>query len=117
VLICNAGIYWFPQLELAEGLEKQFVVNHLGHFILVNRLLDKVKSARQGRIVVVGSGPYAEAPEAGIEFDNLSGQRYYDFRKMYGQSKLANGLFVRTGLSPGKNPRDSECARSRLGHD
>jgi NAD(P)-dependent dehydrogenase (short-subunit alcohol dehydrogenase family) len=95
MLICNAGVYGLPKLELAEGLEKQFVVNHLSHFLLVHRLLDRVKSAPQGRVVVVGSDAYKNAPEAGIEFDNLSGQRYYDTDKSYGQSKLANGLFVR----------------------
>ncbi len=95
VLICNAGVYGLPKLELVNGLEKQFVINHLGHFILVNRLLDRVESARQGRVVMVGSSAHKGAPEAGIEFDNLAGQRYYDTWKMYGQSKLANGLFAR----------------------
>jgi WW domain-containing oxidoreductase len=95
MLICNAGVYLLPQLELAEGLEKQFVVNHLSHFLLVNLLLDCVKSANQGRVVVVGSGAYTLAPVEGIDFNNLSGQRYYDPVKMYGQSKLANGLFAR----------------------
>lgn len=95
VLICNAGVYLVPQLQLAEGLELQFVVNHLSHFLLVNRLLDRVKSAKQGRVVVVGSESYAQAPEGGIDFDNLSGQKGYDSDQMYGQSKLANGLFAR----------------------
>jgi len=96
ILICNAGVYSLPKLELAEGLEKQFVINHLSHFILVNRLLGLVQSAPRGRIVVVASAAaYVHAPEAGIEFDNLSGQRYYDAGKMYGQSKLANVLFAR----------------------
>jgi NAD(P)-dependent dehydrogenase (short-subunit alcohol dehydrogenase family) len=82
-----------PQLEKVYGLEKQFAVNHLGHFVLVNRLLPQVIAAPQGRVVVVSSGGYQWAPAAGIEFDNLSGERDYDPNKMYGQSKLANGLF------------------------
>ncbi len=94
-LICNAGIMELPQLETVRGLEKQFVTNHLGHFILVNRLLGRVVAAPQGRIVVVSSGSYRRAPAAGIEFDNLSGDRGYDPAAAYGQSKLANGLFVR----------------------
>jgi NAD(P)-dependent dehydrogenase (short-subunit alcohol dehydrogenase family) len=93
VLICNAGIN-LQRLEQVNGIEKDFVVNHLGHFILVNRLLSLVRSAPQGRIIVVGSGASFYAPAAGIEFDNLSGERDYDFMKMYGQSKLANGLFA-----------------------
>lgn len=93
MLVCNAGIMALPQLEQVYGLEKQFAVNHLGHFVLVNRLLPQVIAAPQGRVVVVSSGGYQWAPAAGIEFDNLSGERDYDPNKMYGQSKLANGLF------------------------
>lgn len=92
-LICNAGIMALPQLEQVNGLEKQFAVNHLGHFLLVNRLLPQVKAAPQGRVVHVSSLGYRWAPPSGIEFDNLSGERDYQPNKMYGQSKLANGLF------------------------
>ena len=93
MFICNAGIN-LQRLEQVNGIEKDFVVNHLGHFILINRLSGLVKEAHQGRIVVVGSGASVYA-SAGIEFDNLSGERDYDFMRMYGQSKLANGLFGR----------------------
>lgn len=93
MLICNAGIMALPKPEQVYGLDKQFVVNHLGHFILVHRLLDQVKAAAQGRVVAVSSLGYRWAPPAGIEFDNLSGSAGYEPNKMYGQSKLANGLF------------------------
>jgi NAD(P)-dependent dehydrogenase (short-subunit alcohol dehydrogenase family) len=95
MLICNAGIMALPQLEQVRGLEKQFVTNHLGHFLLVNKLLPRVTAAPQGRVVVVSSLGYRWAPPTGIEFDNLSGVRGYEPNKMYGQSKLANGLFSR----------------------
>lgn len=95
-LICNAGVMEIPALEQVRGIEKHFVVNHLGHFLLVNRLLPQVTAAPQGRIVVVSSGSsYRDAPESGIEFDNLSGERGYEPRRAYGQSKLANVLFAR----------------------
>lgn len=94
MLICNAGIMALPKLEQVYGLEKQFVVNHLGHFILANRLLPQVKAAAQGRIVVVSSYGYVWAPPAGIELDNLGGERGYEPNRMYGQSKLANALFA-----------------------
>jgi len=95
MLICNAGIMELPQLEQVNNIEKQFVVNHLGHFILVNRLLPQVVAARQGRVVVVSSGAaIRSAPPAGIEFDNLSGESGYDPGRAYGQSKLANVLFT-----------------------
>ena len=90
VLICNAGML-LMELQQARGMEIQFVVNHLGHFILTNRLLDRVTAAPQGRVVVVGSVAHRQAPPGGIQFDNLSGQGWE--RQSYGHSKLANGLF------------------------
>ncbi|MCE7901350.1 MAG: SDR family NAD(P)-dependent oxidoreductase [Gammaproteobacteria bacterium PRO9] len=95
MLILNAGIMALPHLEQVYGLEKQFVTNHLGHFIVGNRLMPQVRAAAQGRVVVLTSLGYKWAPKAGIEFDNLSGERNYDPDKMYGQSKLANHLYVR----------------------
>ena len=95
MLILNAGIMALPELEQVNGLEKQFVTNHLGHFIVGNRLLPQVQAAAQGRVVVLTSSGYQWAPAAGIEFDNLSGERDYNPNKMYGQSKLANHLYVR----------------------
>lgn len=89
-LVCNAGVL-LTELQQVRGLETQFVVNHLGHFILVNRLLDLVTAAPQGRVVVVGSMAHAQVPPGGIQFDNLSGQGWE--RQAYGHSKLANGLF------------------------
>jgi NAD(P)-dependent dehydrogenase (short-subunit alcohol dehydrogenase family) len=89
-LVCNAGVL-LMQLEQVRGLETQFVVNHLGHFILVHRLLDRVTAAPQGRVVVVGSTAHRQPPPGGIQFDNLSGQGWE--RQAYAHSKLANGLF------------------------
>ncbi len=90
MLILNAGIV-LDKWEQVYGLEKQFVVNHLGHFLLTNRLLDRVKAARQGRVVVVGSGNHRDPPPGGIQFDDLSGKDW--FGRGYHHSKLANGLF------------------------
>jgi NAD(P)-dependent dehydrogenase (short-subunit alcohol dehydrogenase family) len=89
-LVCNAGVL-LTDLQQVRGLEMQFVVNHLGHFILANRLLDRVTAAPQGRVVVVGSVAHQGAPPGGIQFDNLSGKGWE--RQAYGHSKLANGLF------------------------
>jgi NAD(P)-dependent dehydrogenase (short-subunit alcohol dehydrogenase family) len=94
MLILNAGIMALPELEQVDGVERQFFVNHLGHFALTVELLERVKAAPAGRIVVLSSSGHQWAPEGGIEFDNLSGEREYDPMKMYGQSKLANGLFA-----------------------
>lgn len=94
LLICNAGIMQPPALALVHGIEQQFAVNHLGHFVLCHHLLDTVKAAPQGRVVVVSSQLYLAAPPRGIDFDNLTGAKGYDAPAMYGQSKLANALFA-----------------------
>jgi len=95
ILVCNAGVMAIAKLVQVNGIEKQFVVNHLGHFVLVNRLWDLIINAPQGRVVNVSSGAaIRSAPEEGIEFDNLSGERDYDPQRAYGQSKLANVLFT-----------------------
>lgn len=94
ILICNAGINTFGDLELVNGVEKIFTVNFLGHFVLVNRLLPLMKQAQPGRIVHVGSrSGYMQAPAVGIDFDNLRGEKAFDSQEAYGRSKLANALF------------------------
>jgi NAD(P)-dependent dehydrogenase (short-subunit alcohol dehydrogenase family) len=90
VLVDNAGVL-LTELQQVRGLEMQFVVNHLGHFILTNRLLDRIVAAAQGRVVVVGSMSHRQVPEGGIQFDSLSGEGWS--QQAYGHSKLANGLF------------------------
>jgi NAD(P)-dependent dehydrogenase (short-subunit alcohol dehydrogenase family) len=90
MLILNAGII-LDDWQQVNGIEKQFVVNHLGHFILTQRLRDLVTAVDGGRVVVVGSGNHRDAPEGGIQFDDLSGRDWY--RRGYAHSKLANGLF------------------------
>ena len=95
-LICNAGIMALPERELVYGLEKQFVVNHLGHFILINQLIDTVMEAEQGRFVILSSRAHRAAPEQGIKFDDLAfGKEAYSGWTAYGQSKLANALCSR----------------------
>ena len=90
ILVCNAGVL-LRDLQQVRGLEMHFVVNHLGHFILVNRLLDEVIAAPQGRVLVVSSSAHRGAPADGIRFDDLSGSSWTF--SAYGHSKLANGLF------------------------
>lgn len=91
ILICNAGAI-FTELWQVNDIEAHFVINHLGHFVLVNRLLEQVVAAPQGRIVIVGSRAHRSAPADGIQFDDLSGASWFDRQVAYGHSKLANGL-------------------------
>lgn len=95
MLILNAGYHGGGnKRQLIDGIEKHFLVNHLGHFLLVNRLLDRLYFSWQGRIVVVSSrAAYRNAPNAGILFDDLQMSTSYTDRQAYGHSKLANALF------------------------
>lgn len=95
ILICNAGYRGGGnERELVDGVEKHFAVNHLGHFLLVNRLLDRLFFAWQGRVVVVASrASYTKAPRQGILFDDLAMDTDYSDATAYGHSKLANVLY------------------------
>lgn len=90
LLINNAGIMAIPRRETADGFEMQLGTNHLGHFALTGRLIDAMRP--DARIVTVSS----QAHRMGrMDFDDLMGQRKYGAWRAYGQSKLANLLFMR----------------------
>jgi len=92
-IIANAGIMALPEPRTTLGLDLQFLTNHVGHFILVTGLVDLL--ADDGRVVMVSSGAHFMAPDIGIDFDNLSGQRNFQPWQTYGQSKLANLLVAK----------------------
>lgn len=96
MLVCNAGVRGGSgSAETVNGIERHFAINHLGHFLFVNRLLDRLYTARQGRIVVVASRTsYTGVPDEGIRFDDLTLGDDYSDGLAYGQSKLANVLFA-----------------------
>lgn len=88
VLIDNAGIMAVPKARTADGFELQFGTNHLGHFVLTNLLLPHVED----RVVVLASGSHrmGRIDRADLNWER---KRYARWRA-YGQSKLANLLFV-----------------------
>ena len=93
MLILNAGMRG-GEYEVVNGVEKHLAVNHLGHFLLVNRLLDRLFFADQGRVVVVSSrAAWSGAPDEGMLFDDLRMQDDWSVSKAYAHSKLANALF------------------------
>jgi WW domain-containing oxidoreductase len=92
-IVCNAGLMGLPKLQQKHGWEMHLFTNHVGHFILVAGLRDRLAPA--GRVVVTASRAHRRAPASGIEFDNLSGERGYQPMRAYGISKLANVLFAR----------------------
>jgi len=94
-IVANAGIAALPTLQTRHGVEMQFLVNHVGHFALVNQLVEIVRDGT-GRIVIVSSSASIKrAPAEGIMFDNLDGSRSYQPFEFYGQSKLAAALYAK----------------------
>ena len=92
VLVNNAGVVMPLQREAtADGYELHFGTNHLGHFALTSALLPLLQEADSPRVVVVGSLAHRRAD---IDFDDLQSEQSYRRVRAYGQSKLANLLFM-----------------------
>lgn len=92
VLINNAGVYGCPFSRTENELEMQMGVNHFGHFLLTDLLLDKLKSSAPSRVVVVSSGLHKYGK---IDFENFNCEEGYNGEDVYKNSKLANNLFAR----------------------
>jgi NAD(P)-dependent dehydrogenase (short-subunit alcohol dehydrogenase family) len=91
VLVNNAGLMAVPEATTADGFEMQLGVNHLGHFLLTNRLLPAVAAAG-GRVVTVTSTAHHIGRRIDPDNPHLHGS--YGPWKAYGQSKLANYHFA-----------------------
>jgi len=94
-LVNNAGVMHTPEGKTENGFETQIGINHLGHFLLTELLLDILKASAPARIVCVSSvahagmrGIYGE-----IDFEDMHFEkREYDAGVAYAQSKFANVL-------------------------
>ena len=91
LLVNNAGVMALPRRRTADGFEMQLGTNHLGHFALTGLLLPRLLSAAAPRVVTISS----KAHHIGrMNFDDLQSERRYQRWAAYGQSKLANLLFM-----------------------
>lgn len=90
VLVNNAGFISLDRQETKEGLERQFGINHIGHFLLTTELISMMDKG--SRIVNVASGAHKTGK---IHFDDINLTKGYNVIKGYSQSKLANVLFTR----------------------
>ncbi len=92
LLINNAGVMALPKrVVTADGFERQFGTNHLGHFALTGLLIPQLLAAPAPRVVTVASLAHRNGK---IDFDNLQSERGYKPWDAYGESKLANILFA-----------------------
>lgn len=90
IIIANAGVMATPFSHTADGFERQFGTNHLGHFVLVNRIAPLLRAG--GRLVNLSSSGHRFS---NIDLDDPGFERTpYEPFVAYGRSKTANILFA-----------------------
>lgn len=87
-IVANAGVMACPESKTADGFETQFGTNHLGHFVLINRLTPLLNNP--GRVVVLSSAGHRFA-DVDLDDPNFEKTPYHPF-VAYGRSKTANVL-------------------------
>ena len=90
VVIANAGVMATPFGHTADGFETQFGTNHLGHFVLVNRIAPLMGTG--SRLINLASSGHRFA-NVNLEDPNFERTPYEPFIA-YGRSKTANILFA-----------------------
>jgi NAD(P)-dependent dehydrogenase (short-subunit alcohol dehydrogenase family) len=90
LIIANAGVMACPFSRTADGFETQFGVNHLGHFVLVNRIASLMRAG--GRLVNLSSSGHRFA-DVDLNDPNFE-HTPYELFVAYGRSKTANVLFA-----------------------
>jgi len=90
LVIANAGVMRTPFGHTTDGFETQFGTNHLGHFVLINRIAPLI--ADGGRLVNLSSAGHRYS-DVDLEDPNFE-RTPYDPMIAYGRSKTANVLFA-----------------------
>jgi NAD(P)-dependent dehydrogenase (short-subunit alcohol dehydrogenase family) len=90
VIIANAGVMATPFTFTADGFEMQFGTNHLGHFLLVNRIAPLIRTG--GRLINLSSAGHRYS-NVDLQDPNFERTSYEPF-VAYGRSKTANILFA-----------------------
>ena len=90
VIIANAGVMATPFGHTTDGFETQFGTNHLGHFVLVNRVAPLIRTG--GRLINLSSAGHRFS-NVDLEDPNFERTPYDPF-VAYGRSKTANILFA-----------------------
>ena len=90
LIVANAGVMACPKSYTADGFETQFGTNHLGHFVLVNRIESLLQ--RGSRLVILSSEGHRYS-DVDLDDPNFERTRYSKFAA-YARSKTANILFA-----------------------
>ena len=90
VIIANAGVMVPPFGHTADGFETQFGTNHLGHFVLINRIAPLLEDG--GRVVILSSAGHRYS-DVDLDDPNFEHTPYEPWIG-YGRSKTANALFA-----------------------
>jgi NAD(P)-dependent dehydrogenase (short-subunit alcohol dehydrogenase family) len=90
LVIANAGVMACPKSQTSDGFETQFGVNHLGHFVFVNRIATLLKPG--SRLVNLSSAGHRFS-DVDLDDPNFERTPYTEFGA-YGRSKTANILFA-----------------------
>ncbi|MFS1286901.1 SDR family NAD(P)-dependent oxidoreductase [Pseudomonas piscis] len=89
-VIANAGVMVTPFGFTEDGFETQFGTNHMGHFLLINRLSSLIVEG--GRVVSLSSAGH-RLSDVDLEDPNFE-RTAYDPWVAYGRAKTANVLFA-----------------------
>lgn len=89
LVMANTGIVACPQGRTADGIETQLAINHIGHFVLINRL---VPLLRPGSRVVIMSSPAHRLADVDLDDPNFD-RTPYDEWISYGRASTAKILF------------------------
>lgn len=95
LLVNNAGVMGGPFELTRDGIERQFATNHLGHFVLTARLLDRIKESAPARIVNVSSLVHRHAILFNEDAIEWTDPKRYNQWLAYADSKMCNILFTR----------------------
>lgn len=94
ILINNAGVMQNANERTDDGFEIHLGINHLGHFLLTNLLLERLRASAPARVVVVSSdAQHFASLSRKLEDLNWEKKKYSGMRA-YGNSKLMNTLFA-----------------------
>ena len=91
VLMLNAGIMLVPFSLTKDGFESTYQVDHLGHFLIVQKLMDMIKESKT-RVVTVSSKAH-EGTDGVVYFDRLTSDKDYSALTAYLNAKFCNVLF------------------------